>query len=174
MMSASAIGFAHFFDYLVNARGRLLGWVREQPPAVYTQAFPISMGSIRATLAHTAGAEYAYVQRITGKDYDPGDNPFTVEKLPEFGAFEAAWDRQRPVTRKALVDLGDPSRTVEFIARMFTPPMRIRTTAGGLAGQLLFHEIHHRAQVMAMLRQAGVKAENLDYGILAVERTPLS
>ncbi len=174
MMSAPEIGFAHFFDYLVNARGKLLGWVREQPSAVYTQTFPIGMGSIRATLVHTAAAEYGYARRIAGKDYTPGDSPFTVEKLSEFEAFEAAWDRQRPVTREALANLGDPSRTVEYIARMFTPPMRIRTTAGGVAGQLLFHEIHHRAQVMAMLRQAGVKAENLDYSILAFERTPLS
>ena len=52
-------------------------------------------------------------------------------------------------------------------------PMRIRTTAGGIAGQLMFHEVHHRAQVMAMLRQVGVAAENLDYSVLQFERTPV-
>ena len=51
--------------------------------------------------------------------------------------------------------------------------MRTRTTAEGIAGQLLFHEVHHRAQVMAMLRQAGVAAENLDYSGLVWERTPI-
>jgi uncharacterized damage-inducible protein DinB len=51
--------------------------------------------------------------------------------------------------------------------------MRIRTVAGGIAGQLLFHEIHHRAQVMAMRHQVGVKAENLDYSLLMMERSPL-
>ena len=51
--------------------------------------------------------------------------------------------------------------------------MRIRTTAGGIAGQLMFHEVHHRAQVMAMLRQVGVAAENLDYSVLQFERTPV-
>ena len=49
--------------------------------------------------------------------------------------------------------------------------MRVGATAGGIAGQLLFHEVHHRAQVMAMLRQAGVAAENLDYSVLMWERT---
>ncbi len=173
-MSTSSVPFSHFFDYLVTARGRLLEWVREQPPAVYVQTFPVGRGSIRATLVHTAGAEWGYTQRLTGKDYGPGDNPFTVERFPEFEAFASAWETQRPVTRQALVNLGEPARPIEVVSRVFTPPMRIRTTAGGIAGQLLFHEVHHRAQVMAMLRQVGVKAENLDYSVLMFERTPLT
>ncbi|MGQ0549944.1 MAG: DinB family protein [Armatimonadota bacterium] len=28
---------------------------------------------------------------------------------------------------------------------------------------MLLHEVHHRAQAMAMLRQLGVEAQNLDY-----------
>ena len=51
--------------------------------------------------------------------------------------------------------------------------MRTRTATRGIAGQLLFHEVHHRAQVMAMLRQADVAAENLDYWVLVWERTPI-
>ena len=79
----------------------------------------------------------------------------------------------RPVTREALANLGDPGRTVEFTSRMGPKPMRVHATAGGIGGQLLFHEVHHRAQVMAMLRQAGVAAQNLDYSVLIWERTPL-
>ncbi len=171
-MSISSVNFAHFFEYLVMARGRLLEWVKGQPAGVYTQTFPIGMGSIRATLVHTVAAEWGYVQRLLGKDYGPGNNPFTVERFPAFDALAAAWDRQRPVTSRTLVDLGDPARQIEIVSRMFSPPVRIRTTAGGLAGQLLFHEVHHRAQVMAMLRQVGVKAENLDYSVLMFERAP--
>ncbi|HKV44310.1 MAG TPA: DinB family protein [bacterium] len=52
--------------------------------------------------------------------------------------------------------------------------MRFQLMAGGLAGQILFHEIHHRAQIMAMLRQAGVAAQNLDYTMLMVQRVPLA
>jgi uncharacterized damage-inducible protein DinB len=167
------IDFAYFFDYLTTARDKLLAWVREQPAEVYTRTFPIGLGSIRATLLHTAGAEFGYVRRLQGKDYGPEDNPFSVERLPDLAPFLDAWERQRPVTRETLANLGDPSRPVEYVAKFFKPPMRIRTIAGGIAGQLLFHEIHHRAQVMAMLRQAGVRAENLDYSVLMVERTPV-
>ena len=173
-MSTPTVNFVHFFDYLVTARGRLLEWVKAQPPAVYTQAFPIGMGSIRATLLHTAAAQWGYTQRLLGRDYGPADNLFTVEKLPEFGALAPAWDRESPATRDALERIGDPGRRIEVVARTFTPPMRIRTTAGGIAGQLLFHEVHHRAQVMAMLRQVGVKAENLDYSVLMFDRTAVA
>lgn len=58
--------------------------------------------------------------------------------------------------------------------RSLRASIRVRTVAGGIAGQLLFHEIHHRLQVMPMLRQAGVAAENLDYSLLMEERTPLA
>jgi|GEM_PF-4090107 len=34
------------------------------------------------------------------------------------------------------------------------------TLTTGIAAQLLFHEVHHRAQVMAMPRQLGIAAEN--------------
>ncbi len=171
---STPVEFAHFFDYLTKARGKLLDWVRAQPAGVYTQAFPFGMGSIRATLVHVAAAEWGYTQRLTGKDYGPGDNPFTVEHHPEFAAFAAAWDARRPVVRQTLANIGDPARRIEAVMRTWTPPVRIRATAGGIAGQLLFHEVHHRAQVMAMLRQVGVKAENLDYSVLEFERSPLT
>ena len=173
-MTQTSVDFAHFFDYLLEARGRLLGWVREQPPAVYTRTFPIGLGSIRATLVHTAAAEWAYVERLGGRSVSLADSPFTVEQQPEFEPFVAAWERQAPATRRALADLGDSRRPVEFVSQLGPKPSRVRTTAGGIAGQLLMHEVHHRAQVMAMLRQTGVVAENLDYSVLAWERTPLS
>jgi hypothetical protein len=74
--------------------------------------------------------------------------------------------------RQALGRINDPVRSIEWVSRLFVPPMRTRAT-GGIAGQLLFHEVHHRAQVMAMLRQAGVAAENLDYSVLVWERTSI-
>jgi uncharacterized damage-inducible protein DinB len=173
-MSTQTMNFVHFFDYLLIARTRLLEWVRTQSSTEYTRSFAIGLGSMRATLLHMAATEWGYARRLRGVDYGPGDNPFTVERYPEYEAFAAAWDRQAPVTREALTNVGDPARPVEYVSRSFTPPMRTRTTAGGIAGQLLFHEVHHRAQVMAMLRQVGVAAENLDYSRLMWERTPIT
>jgi uncharacterized damage-inducible protein DinB len=171
-MTPSSMDFAHFFDYLVRARGRLLEWVAAQPSEVYTRAFPIGLGSIRATLVHTAAAEWGYVQRLDGRSFSPADNPFSVARHPDFEGFAGAWARQASETRQALAELGDPARPVEFLT-VIGPKQRVRATSGGIAGQLLFHEAHHRAQVMAMLRQVGVAAENLDYSVLIWERTPI-
>lgn len=164
-----AVDFVQFYEYLIIARAKLLSWIRGQPASVYTRTFPFGRGSIRATLVHVASAEWGYTHRLRGESVALADSPFTEDRYPEFAAFERAWNQQRPVTRAALANLGDPARRVEYVARS----ARVRTTAGGIAGQLLFHEIHHRAQVMAMLKQVEVKAEDLDYSVLMMERTPL-
>ena len=172
-MTTSSVDFAGFFDYMLTARRRLLDWVGAQPSEVYTRKFPIGLGSIQATLVHVAAAEWAYVRRLGGGDVSLADSPFTVDKQPEFEPFVKAWSGQAATTRQALADLKDPVRPVEFTSRIGARPMRVRTTAGGIAGQVLFHEVHHRAQVMAMLRQVGIAAENLDYSVLIWERTPI-
>ncbi len=172
--AAARLDFAHFFDYLVLARGQVLDWIAAQPDEVYTRSYPFGLGSIRATLIHTADIEWGYVQRLAGRDYTRADSPFTVERYRTLSALSAAWRAQEPVTRAALAGLGDPSREIEYVSRNFTPPRRTRTTAGGIAGQLLFHEVHHRAQVMAMLRLAGTPAQDLDYSRLMWERTSVN
>jgi uncharacterized damage-inducible protein DinB len=124
-------------------------------------------------LVHIAEREWGYAQRLAGTDYQRSDLAFTEARYPEFEGFAPAWMRQAPATREVLTCVDDPTRSIEYVSRLIVPPMRTRTTAGGIAGQLLFHEVHHRAQVMAMLRQVGVAAENLDYSILVWERTPI-
>ena len=78
------------------------------------------------------------------------------------------------MTRQALSEISDPVRPIDWVRADLTPPERWRLTARGMGGQILFHEIHHRAQVMAMLRQVGIPAENLDYSVLMVQRLPLA
>ena len=172
--AAARVDFVHFFDYLVVARVHLHDWIGAQPHGLYTREYPFGLGSIRATLTHVADIEWGYVQRLRGRDYTRADSPFTVERYPTLPALSAAWRVQQPVTRAALAGLGDPSRLIEYVSRNFIPPRRTRTTAGGVAGQLLFHEVHHRAQVMAMLRLAGVPAQDLDYSRLMWERTSVA
>ena len=80
----------------------------------------------------------------------------------------------RPCGITALSEISDPDRPIDWVRADLTPPERWRLTARGMGGQILFHEIHHRAQVMAMLRQVGIPAENLDYSVLMVQRLPLA
>jgi uncharacterized damage-inducible protein DinB len=98
------------------------------------------------------------------------DHPFWQYYKTDFAPLEAAWRELVEDTRRTLRRITDWSKPVEYLPN---PKVRVRTITGGIAGQLLFHEIHHRAQAMAMLRMLGVPAENLDYSILMVERTQL-
>jgi len=160
-----------YFEYLCLAREKLFGWVRSQPAEVYRRSFPIGLGSIRATFMHTARSQWAYSRWLDGKQHASGDNPFTPEKLPEFEPLATTWTSANSYTRHVLFHF-DRDRYIEWVPSLIKPPMRIRITGAILAGQLLFHEVHHRAQVMTMLRHAGAPAENLDYAVLMSETTP--
>jgi uncharacterized damage-inducible protein DinB len=160
-----------YFDYLCLAREKLFGWVRSQPAQVYTRSFPVGLGSISATLVHTARSQWAYTQWLCGRNVTQADNPLQMDKQPEFEQLVATWTGMNPQTRQVLAGF-DRGRRIEWTPSLIKPPIRIRITGGILAGQLLFHEMHHRSQVMTMLRHVGVAAENLDYAVLMSEPPP--
>jgi len=177
-MTTSAGERVRYFDYLCLAREKLFGWVRNQPAEVYRRSFPIGLGSISVTLVHIATVQWGHTQRLLGREPTGArgqytDNPFSLDTQPEFEQLVGIWARLNPQTRQAFADLGDPERHFEFFPKVIKPPIRIRVTADVLVGHLLFHEVHHRAQVMTMLRQVGIAAENLDYAILMGESTLL-
>lgn len=96
-------------------------------------------------------------------------SPFTRFYDTDFAAFEPAWEEQTDRTRRTLREITDWTRVVEWRVAD-APTQGARATSGGIVTQLLFHEVHHRAQVMAMLKQLGIPAENLDYSVLKFER----
>jgi len=166
----TTVDLAHYFDYLCKARETLPGWVAGQPVEAYTRSFPFGLGSIRATLVHTAAGQWGYTERLAGQDFLPAHNPFSEDRYRELRPLMVAWAGETPRTRQVLADLGNGSRRIEYIYRAADRPRRIRATAGGIAAQLFCHEVHHRAQVMAMLRHLGVEAQDLDYNNLMYER----
>ncbi|MDR5695561.1 MAG: DinB family protein [Armatimonadota bacterium] len=160
------------YAYLEKARERLFGWVLPLSLEQYTRSFPFGLGSIRATLLHMASAEFAYAHRIVGEPVPPPqERPFTEDRLPDPASLWKAWRDQAEKTRRVLADIQDWSRSIEYKTQTEGGKVvTVRTTAGGIAAQLVCHEVHHRAQVMAMLKHMGIKAENLDYSFLMFER----
>ncbi len=170
----SGISPAEAYEYLVLARSKLLGWVRKLSDEQYAREFPIGLRSVRATLVHVASAEWGYVRRLRGEPVPPAEQrPFSRYNLEPFAPFEAAWAEQAQQTLAALREEQDWQHPVEFVSWLGGKGRRYRTTASGIATQLLFHEVHHRAQVMFMLRQMGFPAENLDYSVLAFQAEDL-
>lgn len=159
------------YDYLVKARERLLDWIRPLPAEQYAREFPYGFKTIHATLVHTASAEWAYGNRLRGRQIAFSDSPFTVERVRTFAELERLWRDLTAETRTVLNEVKDWDTAVEYrIAPPNAPAARIRATKAGIAAQLLFHEVHHRSQVMSMLRQLGVAAQNLDYSAMMFER----
>jgi len=163
-----------FYEYLATARKKLLDWVRPLTMEQYTTEFPFGRKTVRATLVEIPLAEWSYGTRIAGETM-----PTSIERHPfnrffstDFAALESAWEELAARTRRILREERDWNRALEWRTTT-TPPMHVRTTSGGVAIQMMAHEVHHRAQVMAMLRQLGIAAQNLDYSILMFQRTPI-
>jgi uncharacterized damage-inducible protein DinB len=163
------------YEYLAKARAKLLDWIRPLTMEQYTKEFTFGKKTIRDTLVEIPLAEWLYGMRLVGEPAPPRDEqPFVKYYRTEFGPLEDAWRELADRTRRLLSNERDWSRPVEYVFRPLNrPAIQIRTTAGGIATQMICHEVHHRAQVMAMLRQFGIAAENLDYSALMVQRTEL-
>jgi uncharacterized damage-inducible protein DinB len=61
-------GLVTYFDYVVRARAKLLDWVRQVSPSVYTQPFSVGHGCIRATLLRVG-------ERRGHRTGDPAEQP---------------------------------------------------------------------------------------------------
>jgi uncharacterized damage-inducible protein DinB len=162
------------YDILLRARHALLDRVRELTPEQYTQPFPFGSVTVRATLVHLADAEWIYGRRVLGEEVRYDNRPFTEERHLEFGSLASAWTDLETGTRDWLAAEHDWTRRIETISRLpGRPPRKVVFTPEKVAFQMFYHEVHHRAQVMAMLRQKGVAVENLDFAIYAYEWTAL-
>lgn len=161
------VSFAHAYDVLGQAREKLFGWIRPLSQAQYTQAFPFGLSTLQTTMVEIAGTERWLAMRIREAEFPVpfswDDWPITEKTCPTFADLERAWRAQMPETRKTLEAITDPARVVETHLIGAERVTTYRAAQGDLAMQLLMHEVHHRAQAMAMLRQLGIEAQDIDY-----------
>ena len=163
------------YDILLRARHKLLNWVQELTAEQYRQEFPFGLKTVRATLVHLAGSEWLHGQAARGEDITAEERPFTEGRYPDFLSLERAWKGLEALTRAWLQSETDWTRRMETIARRGNARLiRVGFTPETLAFQLFYHEVHHRAQVMAMLRLLGVAAQDLDFNKYAFEWTELA
>ena len=164
-MAVAAVNFTRVYDNVAQAREKLFAWIRPLSQAQYTQKFPIGLGSVRATLVEIARVEWMYGRRLRGESIPPlPEWPISEERQSTFAELEAVWKDEVKRTRGTLDGVADwNAASVRRVARQGQPTLVRTSTLADLALQMLLHETHHRAQAMAMLRQMGVEAQNLDY-----------
>ena len=168
------------YEYLARARERVFDAIRPVTSEQYGHEFAFGLKSIAATVTHIMISEWYYIARLEGQQVPPYEEwPIKYEAPPAFGVVEAAWREQTKHTRAAISAERDWNRRITWISFPDDAGRRfhISASAGDLMTQLAFHEVHHRAQVMSMLRGLGdpVKpVEDLDYNGLMYERTPVN
>lgn len=168
------------YDYLIQTRQRVFDAVRPLSQELYHWKFPLGLKSIAATLTHLLISEWYYIERLEGRAVPPYEQwPLNYERPPErFETIEGQWRQQQARIRSVVANELDWKRPITWLG--FPDDTRgnkrfhITCTAGDLLTQLALHEVHHRAQVMAMLRQlpGGGHAivEDIDYNALMFQR----
>jgi uncharacterized damage-inducible protein DinB len=167
--------YAHVYDVLTQARERLFGWVRPLSQEKYAQRFPFGLGTLRATLVEIAAVELMYGMRLRAEPLPvtpglPADFPISETKQPTFNDLERVWTVQTKRTRETLAAIDDWAQTVSRRLEQGDKVIISTASKADIATQMLMHEVHHRAQAMAMLRQLGVEAQDLDYISFVVRR----
>jgi uncharacterized damage-inducible protein DinB len=159
------------YDYLTLARQRIFDWVRPLSAEQYGREFPIGLGTLGRTLTHIMICEFAYVERIQGHELLPYETwPIQDEKPPPFATLERAWIDQARQTRAVLAAISDWSAPLEYRRTRDGRTAIITASPADLFTQLAFHEVHHRAQAMNMLRHLGVTTEDIDFNALMYKR----
>ncbi len=155
------------YGYLTTARERLFTQARTLTPRQHAKVFPIGLGSLLRTFAHILGAEWYYIQRLTGAELPPMDQwPIDNEKPPALPVIESLWHEQAPKTRGAIEAIDDCQAEVRYDVTWGDKPRRVIASKADMVTQLVLHEMHHRAQSMNILKHLGVEAEDLDYNAM--------
>lgn len=162
------------YDYLVKARERVFDAVRSLTPEQYSHESSVGLKTFGTTLTHMMIVEWAYMQRILQRPIPPYDQwPIQDEKPPAFDVIEKTWREQAAETRRTLQAVRDWDREFDYTSTSRENKKTLITvSASDVFTQMVLHEVHHRAQVMAMLRESGggKPLENLDYGYLMYKR----
>lgn len=163
------------YAYLTLARARVFDRVATLSEAQHKQVFPIGLGSLNATLTHTMMAEWFYIRRIERVAVPAYKEwPHRYEEPPGFEVIRAFWDELAGETRRVMREVRDWDAPISYLAMLDDgeagPARTITASASDVFTQLVTHEVHHRAQVMAMLRQLGAPVEDLDFSALMYAR----
>ncbi len=128
------------------------------PPEQQTKAMGVSHESISGTLCHTYMADRVWYKRAVEPDLEmpPWNVNFPLQKLAdEWQALQQRWE----AWSQTLAD-SDMDRVVKF--KMITVNAEGEAPVNHVVLHVVNHATLHRGQVVAMLRQLGVKPPTTD------------
>jgi len=160
------------YEYLTLARSRVFDWIRPLGEEDYGRKFPTWGRTMGQTLTHIMICEWYYVQRILRREVPPYEQwPIQDETPPPFSVLEKEWRKQATDTEAALAGVRDWSAPIEFrVTQDDGRKMIVTSSASDQFTQLVLHEVHHRSQVMNMLRILGTTVDDIDFNWMMHKR----
>jgi len=146
------------YDYGHWANRKLFDVVSQLSHEQFTQQVSGSYGSVRNTLVHVLSAEWGWLDRCGG--FERGDR-LNNDDYPTFEPLQETWSKVEMHMREFLAELKDEdlTKSVGF------PNARNEKRSMPL-GELLhhgaIHGVHHRGQVVLLLRSLGYVPGNFD------------
>jgi len=164
------------YAYFVMTRKTVLDAVRSLPPADFDRPFEIGLGRFDIILTHMWISEWYYLERMKRHNVPSyKDWPVKYENPPELAAIVHGWNAQAQATQAFIAAEHDWDKPFTYTTAPEPGETQqvVAVTLNELFTQLAFHEIHHRSQLMAMLRQCGKPVGEIDFNMLMYERKPV-
>jgi uncharacterized damage-inducible protein DinB len=154
----NADAFRHFYDYHFAENRKIWDhYVTRLTPEQFTQAVDYSHGSVRDQLVHIMSCDELWFSELRG--VEPFD-PFPAANIDDRQSIRARWDNIERSMRDYLAALQDEM--------LFEKPIKEPEDDQDLiVWQVLLHVANHgtdhRAQILRLLKDLGLKTESQDY-----------
>lgn len=154
------------FDYSYWANAGLHDVVSQLTTEQFTKHVAGSYGSIRNTMVHMLSAEWGWLERCGGAARGPALN---AQDYPTATSLFDRWHDVEARVREFLSTLHDEdlARRVEFA---IGSGARQSMALGQLLHHAAIHGVHHRGQVVLLLRTLGQVPGNFDILIYYAQR----
>lgn len=153
----NADGFRHFYDYHFAANRKLWDtWVVKLTQEQFVQDVDYSMGSVRNHIVHLINVDNGWFADLRGVEFVGGMNPAQMSNRDEI---RVKWDEAEQTMRDYLATITDEL--------LFTKPIEEIPYNKMDLWQVLLHVANHgtdhRAQLLRILHDVGMKTEPQDY-----------
>jgi uncharacterized damage-inducible protein DinB len=154
-MNANA--FRHFYDYHFSENRKLWNYAIQLSQEQFTQHVAYSHGSVRDQIVHLISCDDLWFSELQGAE--PSE-PFPPSTVDDRESIRAHWDNVEQSMRNYLAELRDDM--------LFDKPIKEPEDDKDLiVWQVLLHVANHgtdhRAQILRLLNDLGVKTEFQDY-----------
>jgi uncharacterized damage-inducible protein DinB len=154
-MNANA--FRHFYNYHFSENRKIWDtYITSLSQQQFTQDAPYSVGSLRNQIVHLMSVDDTWFSGLRGVDIPESLNPADFD---DRARIRAHWDKVEHNMRSYLAQLNDDM--------LFDKPFSEGEDEHLIVWQVLLHVVNHgsdhRAQILSLLHDLGVKTGPQDY-----------